>query len=159
MTILSNHRVHSYKFTTTRAHRDISPKKLALQTTKNNRKSRSPSPHPLADLFSLIKSINPQVIPISPPSTPVVAPAPAPSAPPAIMTTRKIFVKGQEYNVEIPEFFDVYEGLRRWYPSLYAAVLEEEEEMRYSYETETDPAEQDIEEMWAHYDYLEWLCD
>jgi len=75
------------------------------------------------------------------------------------MTTRKIFVKGQEYNVEIPEFFDVYEGLRRWYPSLYAAVLEEEEEMRYSYETETDPAEQDIEEMWAHYDYLEWLCD
>ena len=159
MTILSNHRVHSYKFTTTRARRDISPKKLALQTYKNNRKSRSLSPHPLADLFSLIKSVNPQVLPVTPHSTPVVAPAPEPSAPPAIMTTRKIFVKGQEYHVEIPEFFDIYEGLRRWYPGLYDAVIEEENEIRNSYEEETDPTEQDIEEMWAHYDYLEWLCD
>jgi hypothetical protein len=159
MTILSNHRVHSYKFTTTRACRGISPKKLALQTTKNNRKSRSPSPHPLADIFSLIKTINPQVLPVTPPSTPVVAPAPAPSAPPAIMTTRKILIKGQEFNIEMPEFFDIYEGLRHWYPNLYEAVLEEDEEIRNNDDIDYNPTEQDIEEMWAHYDYLEWLCD
>ena len=145
MTIISNHRVHSYKFTTTRGHRDISPKKTTLQIAKNNKKNTTTSTQALINLIALIKTKNSDFIPI-------------PSAPPADMTTRTICVRGQEYNIELPEGFDIYEGLRRWFPSLYKAVLEEQEEIHYNDQYD-DSTDEDNEAAWAHYDYLEWLYD
>lgn len=108
MTILSNHRVHSYKFTA-RAHRDITPKKLAIQTTKNIKKTRSVSPNKFNDLMVLLTTTTNGFVdtPITPPSTPIL---------------------------------NAYDDF---------------EDVDYTY----DPTEDDVEEMWAHYDYLEWLCD
>jgi hypothetical protein len=108
MTILSNHRVHSYKFTA-RAHRDITPKKLAIQTTKNIKKTRSVSPNKFNDLMVLLTTTTNDFVdtPITPPSTPIL---------------------------------NAYDDF---------------EDVDYTY----DPTEDDVEEMWAHYDYLEWLCD
>ncbi len=109
MTILSNHRVHSYKFTTTRAHRDISPKKMAIQTSKNIKKTRSVSPNNTNQLMVLLTSVTHNIVstPATPPSTPILN------------------------------------------------AYDEFEEVDYNY----TPTEDDLEEMWAHYDYLEWLCD
>lgn len=40
---------------------------------------------------------------------------------------RTIYVGEEEHQMNLPKNFDVYEGLRRWYPELYNAVIEEEE--------------------------------
>jgi hypothetical protein len=106
MTILSNHRVHSYKFATTRAHRDISPKKMAIQTSKNIKKARSVSPNKTDQLMVFLTSVTNNIVntPATPPSTP---------------------------------------------------TYDEFEEVDYNY----TPTEDELEEMWAHYDYLEWLYD
>ena len=64
----------------------------------------------------------------------------------------------KEYVVEIPAEFDIYEGLRRWYPDLYRAVMQEEELIRA--EPSTPPlSEEEMEEAWARYEYLEYLSD
>ncbi len=83
---------------------------------------------------------------------------PAPSAPPATMTLRRINVWDQEYLLELPEDFDIYEGLRRWYPALYEMVMEEESLVRGTPAT-PKMTEEEVEEAWAKYDYLEWLSD
>jgi hypothetical protein len=41
MTIISNHRVHSYKASASLRHRDISPKKVCIKHTSPNRKYHS----------------------------------------------------------------------------------------------------------------------
>lgn len=84
--------------------------------------------------------------------------APAPSAPPAVMTLRRIYIWDQEYLLEIPEGFDIYEGLRRWYPELYEAVMEEENLVRGTPAT-PKMTDEEVEAAWAKYDYLEWLSD
>lgn len=75
-----------------------------------------------------------------------------PSKPP----TRKIIVFGKEFEVAIPQDYDIYEGLRRWYPGLYNIVLKEDELIRATEEYEEEPLnEENYEEMWAYYDRLE----
>jgi hypothetical protein len=80
-----------------------------------------------------------------------------PTAPLAEIKTQIIVVQGDKYQVEIPEGCDIYYALQRWYPSLYEALMEEGcPELPIYEETMT---ENDIEDAWAHYDYLEWLYD
>ena len=71
------------------------------------------------------------------------------------MSTRTIYVWGTEYTVEIPEGFDIYEGLRLWYPNLYKEAMSETEYLN----TQRAIDEEDMEEAWAKYEYQEWLCD
>ncbi len=71
------------------------------------------------------------------------------------IVNRTIVVNNESYMVELPEEFDIYEGLRTWYPTLYEMVLEELDYERNHY---ADP-EMSEEDAWAKYDYLEWMCD
>jgi hypothetical protein len=90
-----------------------------------------------------------------------------PTAPLAEIKTQIIVVQGDKYQVEIPEGCDVYYALQRWYPSLYEALMEEGctngETLSSCYPElpiyEETMTEDDNEDAWAHYDYLEWLYD
>ena len=86
---------------------------------------------------------------------------PQPSAPESVYVSRNIIINGDNHHILLPEEFDIYEGLRLWYPNLYEAVMEEEANMRYQEDipTEETLTEEDYEEAWAHLDYLEWLRD
>jgi hypothetical protein len=84
--------------------------------------------------------------------------SPEPSAPPAIMNRQVIYVWNQEFFVDIPEGFDIYEGLRMWYPDLYESVMEEESLVQGTPST-PKMTDEEVEEAWAKYDYLEWLSD
>ncbi len=68
------------------------------------------------------------------------------------MPKRKIVVFGREFEVALPEGYDIYEGLRRWYPGLYNIVLIEDK-MNREYE------EDDYEAMWDEFDYNEAMND
>lgn len=60
--------------------------------------------------------------------------------------------------MELPADFDIYEGLRRWYPTLYRAVMEEDQLIRGDPST-PKLSEEEMEEAWARYEYLEYLSD
>jgi hypothetical protein len=75
--------------------------------------------------------------------------------PQSIMVNRTITVNNESYMVELPQEFDIYEGLRTWYPTLYEMVLEELAYERNQY----DACEMSDDDAWAKYDYLEWMCD
>jgi hypothetical protein len=45
MTIISTHRVHSYKASTTLQRRDVSPKKVSLRKTSNDKKINKQTPY------------------------------------------------------------------------------------------------------------------
>jgi hypothetical protein len=140
MTILSNHRNHTYKASAA-YHRDISPKKIPFTPKKINESSFKP--------FTIKKSDpKPTVLKL------VVDCVPTPSAPPAVMETRTIYVWDNEYKIQIPEGFDIYGGLRIWYPNLYSEVLKEEEKLQ-----EEQLQEDEYEDMWTHHDYLEYMYD
>lgn len=68
------------------------------------------------------------------------------------MKERTILIWEQEYTVSIPEGFDIYLGLRLFYPDLYEEVLKEQEYINY---------EQDIDNeiIDSYLDYQEWLSD
>ncbi len=160
MTILSNHRVHSYKAVTAAHRRDVSPKKMPHTKSPYLKKTREMETKTMKSLMALIAVASQQMnSPTAPPSSPVHYVVPEPTAPPAIMITRKIYVWGMEYQIAIPDCFDIYEGLRRWYPHLYSAVIEEEEHLRTLTAMEEGLTEEDVDQAWAHQDYLEWLCD
>ena len=139
MTVLSNHRLHSYKASRGASHnRDITPKKCETKFfNKMNPRKRSTSP-------AALKKIQTSVAIAS------VVPAPVLS----IITEeeRIITVWGEEYRIQLPEGYDIYDGLRRWYPSLYEAVMEEEK-------IDSNPTEEEMELVWERQDYLEWLFD
>ena len=82
-------------------------------------------------------------------------PIPEPSAPPAAMSTRTIYVWGIEYNVEMPVGLDIYEGLCLWYPNLYKEAMSETEYLNTHNAVDDD----EEEEVWAKYEYSEWICD
>ncbi len=150
MTILSNHRVHSYKS----ARRSPSPKKMPYQKAIYNKKTHEVKTKNLAHLLWVITKVVPQ--------TPTVShhfPQPEPSAPLAIMENRTIYVWGNEHVVELPVGFDIYEGLRRWYPALYNTAIEEEKYLRNLSAMEEGLTEEEVDAAWARQDYLEWLCD
>jgi argonaute-like protein implicated in RNA metabolism and viral defense len=156
MTVLSNHRLHSYKASVASHNRDITPKKRETKPlNKMNLRKRSSSSSPAkkyvknSEIIPTISQVDSHVISdvISQVCSPVLS----------IMKEeeRTITVWGEEYKVSLPPGYDIYEGLRRWYPSLYEAVIEKEQAEKY-YE---EYYEKDMELFWAHQDYLEWLCD
>lgn len=152
MTILFNHRIHSYKTASVR-NRDISPKKVSYQKkTSINKKIFKDSCTTITDLMVNLKSDSQMI-------TTIADIHPEPSAPLETMSIRVINVWGYSYTVEIPKNFDIYEGLRIWYPILYDAVIQEEQYERSLTQMEEDSTEEDFEEAWAHQDYLEWLYD
>lgn len=165
MTILSNHRVHSYKATASKCRRDISPKKVPLFKTGPSKRVRTLSPKTRDRLTRLLKIVQaPKDVPAPPPSSPMFTSVPQPSAPPAITYTRTIYVWNTEYQVQIPDGFDIYEGLRIWYPDLYNSVLEQDDAIRSGvYPTLEDEqdilTQEDMEAAWEHYEYLEYMCD
>jgi hypothetical protein len=138
MTILSTHRIHTYKAASVR-HRDISPKKMPTQPTNYVKKTTTPK-H-INTMVSLLLNASVEKY---------IQMRPVPSAPPAVMVNTTVCVWGCDYNVEIPQGFDIYEGLRLWYPNLYKEVINEDESIR---------TEEDVEAAWAAYEYNEWLCD
>jgi hypothetical protein len=149
MTILSNHRFHSYKASTVR-HRDISPKKMPIQPAATNYKKKQ-------DVSKTMDSILRILIAAEPTKHLSPTPPPTPSAPPAVMASRTIYVRDDEYVVHLPIEMDLYDGLKMLYPSLYDAVIQEDNEMMSQYEPRGN--DDDYEEAWAHYDYLEYLYD
>ena len=123
MTVLSTHRYNTYKATPGPYKRDISPKKVLMPSMKN----------------TLLGPFTKSAITIKPSINPP-------------MPTRKIIVFGKEFEVALPVEYDIYEGLRRWYPGLYNIVLIEDSVNRKE-------EEDDYEEMWAEFDYNEAMND
>jgi hypothetical protein len=152
MTILSNHRVHSYKSAVGR--RSTSPKKMPLQKACYTKKTRETQVKDLNYLLWVITKAVQQT-----PSVLQHYSRPEPSAPPSIMEKRTIYVWDNEYVVELPSGFDIYEGLRRWYPELYKAGIEEETYLRSLSAMEEGLTDDEVEAAWSRQDYLEWLCD
>jgi hypothetical protein len=151
MTLLTNHRISSKKT------RRLSPTivKMPFRTqSRQNKKSTIVQKLHNAILYSRTMA---RAAPTPHPS-PTLKSAPAPSAPLAQMTNRTVYVWDQEFHVEIPMGFDIYEGLRLWYPDLYRAVMEEERLIRGEPSTPT-LSEEEMEEAWARYEYLEYLSD
>jgi hypothetical protein len=93
--------------------------------------------------------------PVTPPPSPTLYPTP--SVPPARTIKKTLYIFTEQFEVDVPQDMDVYEALRRWYPSLYEAVLEEEAEMR-RIQDEADDLD-DYEEFWNQVDYREWIED
>ena len=149
MTILSNHRITSYKKA-----RNLSPTvvKMPFKNQPHYNKKASAANKLIEALLYAHLSSN-----VAPIQTVLVA-LPPPSAPPCTMVDRTIYVWDQEYHVQLPVDFDIYEGLRRWYPDLYKAVMEENEMIRGDPST-PNLSEEEMEEAWARYEYLEYLSD
>lgn len=133
MTIISTHRVHTYKATSCVRPRDISPKKVPRAFTHYKKKNAPTIDTILANLIreNYIKT------------------APVP------MVNTAATVWGNEYNVTIPQGIDIYEGLRLWYPNLYKEMLCENEWIC----SEDTMNEEEMEAAWAKYEYQEWLFD
>ena len=145
MSIISNHRVQNCK---AMSRRSSLSKKMPIQVAFPIKK-KNIMPPPIEILISLLLKANS-----------IVPPMPKPSAPPAEMTTRTICVYDKIYNIELPVGFDIYEGLRRWYPALYEAVIEEQAVWDKTYiPTTNQPTDEEEDAMWEQYDYLESLCD
>lgn len=145
MSIISNHRVQSCK---AMSRRSTPSKKMPIQVAFPIKK-KNVVPLQMEIFISLLLKANS-----------IVAPIPKPSAPPAEMTTRTICVYDKIYNIELPVGFDIYEGLRRWYPALYEAVIEEQAAWDKTYIPATNQLTDEEEDaMWDQYDYLESLCD
>ncbi len=133
MTILSNHRLHTYKSSASICKRDLSPKKTPL-CNKNTFKRNS-------NIISRKSTLNTK--PLKQVDTPIN------------VLSRTITVWNNSYQVNLPEEIDIYEGLRLLYPNLYKEMCEEIE----AQQIEIVNDELEYEEAWNHYDYLEWLYD
>ena len=149
MSIISNYRVQNYK---AMSRQSTPSKKMPIQVAFPIKK-KNVVPLPMEIFISLLLKAN-SIVPPAP-----VAPL-KPSAPPAEMTTRTICVYDKIYNIDLPVGFDIYEGLRRWYPALYEAVIEEQAAWDKTYIPATNQLTDEEEDaMWDHYDYLESLCN
>jgi len=74
------------------------------------------------------------------------------TTPKYVMKNRTIWIWEQEHTVQLPEDFDIYQGLRLFYPDLYQEVLKEQEYINYQQEIENEIIDN-------YLDYQEWLCD
>ena len=145
MSIISNYRVQNCK---AMSRRSTPSKKMPIQVAFSIKK-KNVMPPPIEILISLLLKANS-----------IVPPMPKPSAPPVEMTTRTICVYDKIYNIDLPVGFDIYEGLRRWYPALYEAVIEEQAAWDKTNIPATNQLTDEEEDaMWDQYDYLESLCD
>lgn len=68
------------------------------------------------------------------------------------MKERTIWIWEQEYTVSLPESFDIYQGLRLFYPDLYEEALKEQEYINYQQDIDNEIIDR-------YLDYQEWLCD
>lgn len=147
MSIISNHRIQNCK---AMSRRSSLSKKMPIQVAFPIKK-KNVAPPPMEIFISLLLKATPIMPPI---------PMPKPSAPPAEMGTRMICVYGVIYNIDLPAGFDIYEGLRRWYPALYEAVIEEQAMWEKTYILPTNQlTEEEEDKIWNQYDYLESLSD
>lgn len=71
--------------------------------------------------------------------------------------TQTIYVWGNAFKITLPKGFDIYEGLRIYYPGLYKEVINEEKTMNVIPEEEL--TEKDIEAALQYLDYVEYLHD
>ena len=128
--------------------RSTPPKKMPIQVAIPIKKKNVVLP-PIEILISLLLKAS-SIVPPMPPK---------PSAPAAEMATRTICIYGVIYNIDLPVGFDIYEGLRRWYPALYEAVIEEQAVWDKTYIPANQLTDEEEDAMWDEYDYLESLCD
>jgi hypothetical protein len=148
MTIISNYRVHNTKALKYHNNKFKLPTNInRVLNTLQNKKSQKTQ---MDFYFAKLRKSSQKV--------------PQPSAPPAILSTRTIYIWNVEYKVEIPIEFDIYEGLRLYYPELYTAVIEEDEANRNNISIDLDDEEdtmidEEAEKLWAQYEYLEYICD
>lgn len=157
MTIISNHRFQANKMI--RKSPTNSPKKVYQSKLSPTNKDFTTEPKYNDNILKIIRNNNPSnsFIPNAPPPSPNIVPVQNISELPELLFKRKITIYNEDYEVELPENFDIYEGLRIWYPSLYEAAMEEEYEIRLN--QNNDKEEIDTEAAWDHYDYLEWIHD
>ncbi len=129
MTIISTHRLHTYK-TSASIRRDISPKKVPFQTYKYNKNSNNN-----LDLAMLVKTLK-KNLPITP----------------AVTTTVPTF--GQ-INYKMTNS-DIWCYKNQTLQMLINDYSLPEDDMWLD---ETLTSDEDVELAWSHLDYLEWLYD
>lgn len=117
MTIISNHRNHTYKASASIHRRDISPKKINIQKNTLNKKMINKS-------TSIEHALMLNTIDVS-------------EILPSLVSTFTNYLSGFTYKVIMPINY----------------LCEEEEP------THDEMTDEDYEDMWNHYDYLEWLYD
>ena len=133
MTILSNHRLHSYKATASSHRRILTPKKTPVKSSSICRRRRIIITFPLTEKAytitnKLVKTID---------ST--------------VKVEEPVTLSIEEMNI----YEDMYGG---WNPSLYNEI-NIEYDLDNSADYEDYLTEADNEEAWAHLDYIEWLGD
>ena len=148
MTLLVNHRNTSYK-----KMRPLNHKKMCVPTARHHQKKMEQQRYRTSAIIAALQRRlenyrNKSHLPPPPNHNTLI--------PTTIMVARTIYVWDVEHHVFLPQDIDIYEGLRLWYPALHAAVMDEE---NWLAATPPEPTEEEAEEAWAHYDYLEWLQD
>lgn len=74
------------------------------------------------------------------------------------LTKRTIYVFETEFQVDLPEEYDIYEGLRRWYPILYKVVIAEEKYWQYRSQIALEDDEFDYTEPLNYEQIVTTLC-
>jgi hypothetical protein len=156
MTLIINHRqsqanYHSRKFMLRKTPTRPAP---FWRRTASPKKSWFSSTSPISSRGSSPITITPPTNPATPPPSPQFQSQGFRS----ITDLRTVYIYDKEYTIEIPENYDIYEGLRLYYPELYNLTLEEETQSRLDY-TQDRLTEEDCEAAWDHFDYLEYLYD
>ena len=130
MTILSNHRLHSYKPTAANHNRVLTPKKIPMKVYEH--------------IVRLRMHYAKKVAALSITGTTTQA---------ATMTKVE-----EQKPLELLYGMNIYEDFYGWFPEVYEATYEElygDEKPEYDPYVE----EQYNEELWAHLDYIEWMMD
>lgn len=131
MTILSNHRLHSYKATAASHRRVLTPKKTPTKSSTMRRR--------IIIKFPITEKIS------------TITEKPAVKIVDDVVETKPIALIIEGMNI----YEDLYGG---WHPEFYEA-LNQEYDLDNSVDYEEYLDEADNEELWAHLDYLEWLTD
>ena len=129
MTVLSNHRLHSYKATIASHRRVLTPKKTPMKKTTSRRIIISIS------LTKKTSTINNKTTEVKP----------------EVQEVKPVSFSIDGLNI----YEDLYGG---WNPQIYEA-LNQEYDLDNSADYEDDMTEAMNEEAWEHLDYLEWLMD
>jgi hypothetical protein len=135
MTILSNHRLHSYKATTAKYCRIINRKSTPMKTYQQNTKYSTQN---ILEVFMNKNKVG--------------------------VKKQECIQQMQETNqqkqsaplVMVLAGHNVYEDIYGWHPIIYDSMhAEHAEDQKY----ESVEEENAYEEMWDHLDYLEYMCD
>lgn len=94
------------------------------------------------------------ITPVTPPPTRESSPTPDKN-----LINRSITIYDTDYTVVIPKDFDIYEGLRMYYPDLYTLAIKEDRELSDISRLDEYDNEDEFEERMSRMDYLEWIHD